>query len=90
MSTIITSMLFAAVAAPGASRGAPLSATFDPIAVFLIGGSGLLLAALVYGILSSGPEDVFEAGETEPLDEMVVDPPADDAPADDSVTRSNA
>jgi len=90
MSTIMTSLLFAAVAAPGASRGAPLSATFDPIAVFLIGGSGLLLAALVYGILSSGPEDVCEESKTDPLDEIVVDPPAHDAPADDNARQSIA
>lgn len=90
MSTIITSLLFAAVADTGTSRGAPLSATFDPIAVFLIGGSVLLLAALVYGILSSGPEDVFEEDKIDPLDETVVDPPAHDAPVDDSARQSIA
>ena len=88
MSTIITYLLFAAVTAPVASRGEPLSATFDPIAVFLIGGSVLMLAALVYGILSSGPEDVLEEDKIDPLDQIVVDPPAHDAPADDSARQS--
>jgi hypothetical protein len=86
MSIITTSFMLAAGAPPSASNGAPFYAAFDPIAAFLIGGSALLLAGLVYGIFASGPDDVIGADVADGSadDEGAASAPADDARSADS------